>query len=182
MRAEVVDVLGELAGARLPAADWPEVHGHLERLGRAVAAGDEALARTALAPLRQATFEAKVRHRLSSSAGRGAPVVVPTKRTSALPVVGAACGALLLASGYLIGGGLVLVATAVLAVFVLGVALAGTQANRDRQAARGAARDAAAGAAPDAGGGPVDAPAPIAALATELRTAMLRSGDDPGGT
>jgi hypothetical protein len=59
-------------------------------------------------------------------------VVTATKQTSALPIVGAVCGVLICGLGYLIGGGLVLVATAVFGLFIFGVAVAGTRTNAER--------------------------------------------------
>ena len=61
-----------------------------------------------------------------------AAVVTATKQTSALPAVGAVCGVLLCGLGYLIGGGLVLVATAAFGLFIFGVAVAGTRTNAER--------------------------------------------------
>src|SRR3546814_1271649 len=49
--------------------------------------GDEATVRSMLVPVSQAAFEGKVRGRLAG-AGGVAPVVVGTKQTSALPIVG----------------------------------------------------------------------------------------------
>ncbi len=112
-------MLDDLRRARL--ADWGEVSIAVDRLAAAVERDDEDATRSALVPLSRASFEGKVRQRLAHSGS--APAVVGTKQTSALPVVGVVCAALLLVVGYLIGGGLVLAGTAVLAVFVFGVAI-----------------------------------------------------------
>jgi hypothetical protein len=126
---EVRQTLHDLASVRLAPSAWPAVAGDLARLDAAVAARDERSIRAALVPIAQAAFEGKVRGRLAGKGSR-TPAIVPTKRTAALPVVGAVCAALLMGLGYLIGGGVVLAATAALALFVLAVALAGTRAAR----------------------------------------------------
>lgn len=124
-------MLTDLRAARLAATAWPAVAGDLARLAAAVDRGDADGVRAALVPIGQATFEGKVRGRLAG-AGRPAAMVVATKPTSALPVVGAASALVLLGIGYLLGGWLVAAVTGAFSLFIFGVALAGTRTNRDR--------------------------------------------------
>ena len=131
LSAEVRRTMTDLRRARLAATAWPVVAGDLGRLGAAVARDDEPAVRAALLPLSQAAFEGKVRGRLAGS-DRPAAFVSVTKKTSALPAVGLVCGALLLLLGYLLGGWLVFAGTFVFAVFIFGVAVAGTRTNLDR--------------------------------------------------
>src|SRR3546814_19143523 len=91
-----------------------------------------------LVPVSQAAVEGKVRGRLAG-AGGVAPVVVGTKQTSALLIVGLLSALLLVGVGYALGGWLVAGGTAVLGLFLFGVALAGTRQNRDSAVARRAA-------------------------------------------
>jgi hypothetical protein len=128
---EVRGTIGDLGRVRLAATAWPAVAGDLARLEAAIARDDLEAVRVALVPLSQATFEGKVRGRLAAS-DRPAAVVVGTKPTRTLPIVGGGSAVILIAIGYLLGGWLVAAATAVLALFVLGVALAGTQTTRRR--------------------------------------------------
>jgi hypothetical protein len=93
-------------------------------------------------------------------------MVVATKQTSALPLVGAVCGGLLIILGYLLGGWLVAAGTAVFALFIFGVALAGTRTNLDRTQAR-----QARGLAPSAE--PTEpAPRLVAELVTSIESAL----------
>ena len=131
LATEVHRALVDLRAARLAATAWPAVAGDLARLSAAVDRGDVEGVRAALVPIGQATFEGKVRGRLAG-AGRPAAMVVATKRTSALPVVGGLSALVLLVIGYLLGGWLVAAVTAAFAVFIFGVALAGTRTNRER--------------------------------------------------
>jgi hypothetical protein len=128
---EVGHTLDDLRLVRLPAATWTTVRANLEQLDAAMATGDEAGVRDALLPVSRAAFEGQVHGRLGGS-GRSSGVVVATKKTSALPIVGAVCGIFLLGLAWMLGGGLVLAGTAVLAVFVFGVAVAGTRTNAAR--------------------------------------------------
>jgi hypothetical protein len=128
---EVRRTVGDLRRVRLAATAWPAVAGDLARLEAAIARDDLEAVRAALVPLSQATFEGKVRGRLAAADGRPA-LVVGTKPTSALPAVGAVSAVLLVAIGYLLGGWPVAIGTLVLALFIFGVALAGTQTTRDR--------------------------------------------------
>jgi hypothetical protein len=128
---EVRRTLRDLGSVRLAPSAWPAVAGDLARLDAAVAQRDVAAVRAALVPLSQAAFEGKVRGRLAG-AGTRTPAVIPTKRSAALPLVGALCAATMMFIGYQIGGATVLAGTAVLSVFVFGVAVAGTKAARDR--------------------------------------------------
>jgi hypothetical protein len=123
--------LADLRQAQLAATAWPVVAGDLARLAVAVERGDAELTRASLVPISQATFEGKVRGRLAG-ADKPAAMVVATKQTSALPAVGAASAAILILIGYLLGGWAVAAGTAVLALFIFGVALAGTRTTKDR--------------------------------------------------
>jgi hypothetical protein len=128
---EIRRTLTDLQQAQLAATAWPVVAGDLARLAVAVERGDADLVRASLVPISQATFEGKVRGRLAG-ADKPAAMVVATKQTSALPVVGAASAALLILIGYQLGGWVVAAATGVLALFIFGVALAGTRTAKDR--------------------------------------------------
>jgi hypothetical protein len=128
---EVRRTLIDLRQAQLAATAWPVVAGDLARLAAAVERGDGDLVRASLVPISQATFEGKVRGRLAG-ADKPAAVVVATKPTSALPIVGAVSALILLAIGYLLGGWVVAAATGVFALFIFGVALAGTRTTKDR--------------------------------------------------
>jgi hypothetical protein len=123
--------LQDLRLARLSGTAWPAVAGDLARLAAAVDHVDRASVEQALVPVSRTAYEGKVRRRLAGAGGRAA-VVSATKKTSALPIVGAICGVLICGLGYLIGGGLVLVATAQFGLFIFGVAVAGTRTNAER--------------------------------------------------
>lgn len=135
LAGEVRRTLVDLRAARLAATAWPVVAGDLARLAVAVQRGDEDLVRASLVPISQATFEGKVRGRLAG-ADKPAAMVIATKPTSALPAVGAVSALLLLAIGYLLGGWMVAGLTGLFALFIFGVALAGTHTNTDRRAHR----------------------------------------------
>ncbi|HSL59825.1 MAG TPA: hypothetical protein VK866_18395 [Acidimicrobiales bacterium] len=162
--AEVRRSIRSLVGARLDPARWDEAHAHLRRLGEAVVAGDAEATRAGLVPVAQAGFEGAVRRRLGAPRG-SAPAVIPTKRTSGLPLVGAVCAAILLLLGWLLGGGLLLVGTGLLAVGVLGVALAGTRTNLARTQRRHAAQRPTDDLA-------VDTPPEVLALVAEIERAL----------
>lgn len=144
---EVRRTLSDVHTARLAATAWPAVAGDLGALAAAIARGDEAAVRSALVPVSQAVFEGKVRGRLAG-ADKQAAMVVATKPTPALPVVGAVCGLLLIGLGYALGGWLMAAGTTVFALFIFGVALAGTRTNLDRSRARRQARGLAPSAEP----------------------------------
>ena len=127
MRRTVAD----LRRVQLAATAWPVVAGDLARLAAAVERSDVDSVRASLVPISQATFEGKVRGRLAG-ADQPAALVVGTKPTSALPVVGGVSAVILMVIGYLLGGWVVAALTAVFAVFILGVALAGTRTTKDR--------------------------------------------------
>jgi hypothetical protein len=67
-----------------------------------------------------------------AAADQPAAVVVGTKPTSALPLVGAVSAAILIVIGYLLGGWLVAAVAAVFSALIFGVALAGTHTTKDR--------------------------------------------------
>jgi hypothetical protein len=128
---ELRQVLADLRVGHLAATAWPVIAGDLARLARAVEHGDADAVRRALVPISQATFEGKVRGRLAG-ANRAAAYVAATKQTSALPLVGAVSGAILIAVGFLLGGWVVAAGTAAFALFIFAVAYAGTHTNRER--------------------------------------------------
>ena len=128
---EARQTLADLRVAHLAATAWPVIAGDLARLAHAVERSDVDAVHRALVPLAQATFEGKVRGRLAG-ANRAAAYVSATKQTSALPLVGALSGAILIGVGYLLGGWAVALGAAVFALFIFGVAYAGTHTNRDR--------------------------------------------------
>ncbi len=123
--------LADLRRVQLAATVWPAVAGDLARLAAAVERSDVTSVRATLVPISQATFEGKVRGRLAA-ADHPAALVVGTKPTSALPIVGGVSAVILIGIGYLLGGWVVAGLTAVFAVFILGVALAGTRTTKDR--------------------------------------------------
>ena len=131
LEREVRRTLTDLRQTRLAATAWPVVAGDLARLAVAVERSDADLARTSLVPLSQATFEGKVRGRLAG-ADKPAAMVVATKQTRALPWVGAVSAAVLILIGYLLGGWVVAAGTSVFALFIFGVAVAGTRTANDR--------------------------------------------------
>jgi hypothetical protein len=116
---------------QLAATAWPAVAGDLARLAAAIERSESEAVRATLVPISQATFEGKVRGRLAA-ADQPAALVVGTKPTSALPIVGAVSALILIGIGYLLGGWVVAGLTAVFALFILGVALAGTRTTKDR--------------------------------------------------
>jgi hypothetical protein len=128
---EVRHTLADLRVAHLAATAWPVVAGDLARLAHALEHRNVEAVRTALVPITQATFEGKVRGRLAG-ANRAAAYVTATKQTSALPLVGALSGAILIVVGYQLGGWLVAGGTSVFALFIFGVAYAGSHTNRER--------------------------------------------------
>ncbi len=128
---EARQILADLRVAHLAATAWPVVAGDLARLDRALAHGEVESVRKALVPISQATFEGKVRGRLAG-ANRAAAYVAATKQTSALPAVGAISGAILVGVGYLLGGWVVATGAALFALFIFGVAFAGSHTNRER--------------------------------------------------
>lgn len=158
--AEVADALDHLGSALLSTESWAALSDHVAELDRALATRDEVAVRAALVPVSRAVFEAKVRSRLGSHRA-GASIVVPTKKTPALPAVGAVCATILVLLGWQLGGGLVALATGLLALLVLVVALAGTHTNAERSAAR-----RARSAEPDER---IPAPADVASRLAEVR-------------
>jgi hypothetical protein len=116
---------------QLAATAWPAVAGDLARLAAAIERSDSEAVRATLVPISQATFEGKVRGRLAA-ADQPAAMVVGTKPTSALPIVGGVSALVLIGIGYLLGGWVVAGLTAVFALFIFGVALAGTRTTKDR--------------------------------------------------
>jgi hypothetical protein len=116
--------IARLRAARLAPERWEAVGALLDRAD----AGD----RDADRELDHVAFEASVRTKLGPSSGR-APAVVPSKQTSVLPVVGLVCGVPIVLIGFALGGGIVAVATLAFALFIFGVAMAGSRVtNRPR--------------------------------------------------
>lgn len=128
---EVRQTLADLRVGHLAATAWPVVAGDLARLARALEQDQIESVRKALVPISQATFEGKVRGRLAG-ANRAAAYVAATKPTSALPLVGAVSGAILIVVGYLLGGWMIAAGAALFALFIFGVAYAGTHTNSGR--------------------------------------------------
>lgn len=150
---ELSRLLAELPTMSLLPSDWDAIASQLHTVADGGGDGiDEAIDR-----LSQLSFEARVQRRFH--AGRASSSLPPTKQTSALPWVGGICAGLLGLVGGSLGGGPVLAGVAVLAVFVFGVALAGS-----RIAHRGRGNAAAA-----SGDEPVPAPAPVLVLIDRLR-------------
>ncbi len=123
--------LRDLRVARLSVTTWPAVAGDLARLAAAVDRNDEAAVHHALLPISRLAYEGKVRSRLAG-ADRRAAMVTATKPTSSLPIVGAVCGLGVMGMGYALGGVPVLIVTALFALFILGIAVAGTRTNAER--------------------------------------------------
>ncbi len=120
-------VLDDLREMRLPAAEWSRIETEVRHLCDAAAGGVDVDQEVT-----QLVFEARVQRRFQG--GRRAGTLPPTKQTTALPWVGLGCGALVLAVGGALGGGPVLVAVALLGLFVFGIALAGSRvAHRRRE-------------------------------------------------
>jgi hypothetical protein len=158
--------LADLRRIQLAATAWPAVAGDLARLEATISRGNEPAARAALLPLSQAAFEGKVRGRLAG-ADRRAAFVTASKPTSSLPIVGAVSGAILLVLGYLLGGGVGLALTAAFALFIFGVAVAGTRTNAERTEERRARRVAPTQEVTERA--PVAVLAAIQQIETELR-------------
>lgn len=123
---------GNLRGLTLPPLDWTEVTHVLDRARHALAEGDDNSVEQASVALSNAVFRATVQVALGDGRQQ-APAVAPTKQTPALPLIGVACGLLLLGLGFALGGGVVLAGTATLALFVVGVAVAGTTSVNQRR-------------------------------------------------
>lgn len=120
---ELARLLDDLARLRLPPTEWDAVQSSLRDIGP----GEEDV----VSRVSQVVFEANVQGRFHG--GRAASTLPPTKQTSALPWVGLLCAFLLLAVGGALGGGVVLLIVAALALGVFVVAFAGSRvAHRDR--------------------------------------------------
>lgn len=132
MSPALLEALDRLERARLTDARWAAVSDLVARCAALLVDGDEPALEAAVRELSLESFHAQVHHRLGGDR-RGAPVVVPAKRTPVLPIVGAICAVGIGALGWAIGGGIVAAGTVLLAVFVLGVALAGTRAADERR-------------------------------------------------
>lgn len=158
MAAEVRRVLGDVAEARLASSAWPAVVTDLDRLRAAIDTAEPEQVTAALLPVSRSTFEGKVRGRLAHADGPAA-MVVATKPTSALPAVGIVSAALLVGIGYLLGGWAVAALTSVFALFIFGVALAGTHTTKERLDQRAVAV-------------PVAAPDPVVTAPPEVAAAL----------
>jgi hypothetical protein len=119
--------------ARLTPVEWDAIGPTLAELDRVLADGDQATLEHLSASIANLAFRGHVRRRLDADRSR-APAVVPTKPSRALPAVGIVCGGMLLALGWSIGGTVVLVGTALFALFIMGVAVSGTRSFSARRA------------------------------------------------
>ncbi|MGY6500607.1 MAG: CATRA system-associated protein [Acidimicrobiales bacterium] len=159
--------LAQVHQAHLRPEEWHDVDAALADLGSALDRGDLDQVHRERVRLANAGFRSHIRGRMGS-AGTHSPAVAPTKRTPALPAVGAVCAAVLMALGWALGGGLLLAATIALGLFVLGIAVAGSRSFNERRAAgRGRTRS-------------VEATVPIPAGTSQAVTA-LRARLDAGG-
>jgi hypothetical protein len=172
--AETRRVLQELDGKQFDPVGWSEIEAAAQQLESALENEEAVGIRASTTLLSQALFEAKVRGRFTRELrGRAtAPVIAPTKRTSALPVVGLICGLPILAIGWLLGGGVVLAFAIVFEVFILVIAVAGSRLAHEPDGVDD-------GAEP-----PTAPPAPVAARLRRLDDLVeeidLRSGDGLG--
>jgi hypothetical protein len=126
LEEEASTTLDELRRAHLEPGEWAAVRAATEQLESALVRDGDAAVREAMVRLSRAAFAGKVRRRMPSG-GVAAPGVAPTKQTSALPAVGFVCGGILLGTGWSLGGGLVLAGCALFAIFIFGVAFAGSR-------------------------------------------------------
>jgi hypothetical protein len=126
------DAMASLRGMALPPLDWIDVARALDTALHALAKGDDNGVEQTSVALSNAVFRAKVLVTLGNGRQQ-APAVAPTKQTAALPLIGVACGLLLLGLGFALGGGVVLAGTATLALFVVGVAVAGSTSVNQRR-------------------------------------------------
>ncbi|MSO86591.1 MAG: hypothetical protein EXQ71_03600 [Acidimicrobiia bacterium] len=131
LEADLRRTLADLQALSLEATAWVAVLADLNRIADALEAEADAMTRAMLLSLSQAAFEGKVRQRLAGADGRAA-LVIATKPTSALPVVGALSAVALIGVGYLLGGPSVALLAGGFALFIFGVALAGTHTTKDR--------------------------------------------------
>lgn len=133
MSSDLCEVLDRLGRSRLTPTEWTRVSDALEQACADAEAGRTDRLEAVTAELSNTAFGAAVRTRLDRDR-TPAPIVVPTKPSRALPVVGAVCGLTLLALGWAMGGQVVLVGTAAFALFILLVAVAGTRSVAARRA------------------------------------------------
>ena len=134
---QMLAALDSLESASLTSPEWAEVSTALDAVLVLCSSGpldtpDERRLDEAEVRLRNLAFTNQVRSRLGGS-GRPAPVVAPTKQTPALPIAGFVCGGALLVLGWSLGGGIMLAGTAALALFVIGIAVAGTTTVAERR-------------------------------------------------
>jgi hypothetical protein len=164
------EALGSLRGVALPPLDWAEVTHTLDTALHALTESDDDRVEQASVELSNAVFRAKVQVTLGTG-HQQAPAVAPTKQTPALPLVGVACGALLLGLGFALGGGVVLAGTAVLALFVVGVAVAGTTSvNRRRSRSQTS----------EAGTSSIGAPPDVVGALDQLTELLMEPERSPG--
>ena len=130
------EALVRLERARLTPDEWDRVEAAVRDLRATVGGGDRHLTVAATTTLVNLAFGAQVRQRLDHPRQQ-APVVAPTKPSRALPIVGSLCACLLLALGWALGGGVVLIGTALFAVLILVVAITGTTGFAARRAEPG---------------------------------------------
>jgi hypothetical protein len=141
-RSALATGLGQLERATLPDWRWREVDQLVRTLSAALGAEDREAIDRLVTEVSIAGFQAQVTRRLGAERHR-APAVVPTKTTPMLPAVGVACAVGIGALGFALGGGILAAGTALLALFVLGVALAGTHSASSRRAGAASRSDRA---------------------------------------
>lgn len=131
-RQAILVALDQLEGSTLADSEWRDVTRIAEECVDHIRSGEREGLDELTTRLSVAGFHAQVGRRLGGPR-RASPMVVPAKRSPVLPVVGAVCAMGIGALGFAIGGGIVAAGTVVLALFVFGVALAGTQAANERR-------------------------------------------------
>jgi hypothetical protein len=172
---QVLAALDGLESASLTAGEWDDVAQALDVVMEAhhttaAEPADQGRLDDVEVRLWNLAFTNQVRSRLGGSR-RPAPVVAPTKQSPALPLAGLVCGAALLVLGWLLGGGIVLLGTAALAIFVVGIAVAGTTSVADRR------RPSSPGPSPDL---TIGVPTATAVRIDQVRQALtLRSTSPP---
>jgi hypothetical protein len=135
-RSTLLEALVRLEAAKLTSDEWDRVDSAVRELRGATGSGNRQRRLASTTTLVNLGFGAQVRQRLDHPRQQ-APVVAPTKPSRALPIVGSLCACLLLALGWALGGGVVLIGTALFAVLILVVAITGTTGFAARRAETG---------------------------------------------
>jgi hypothetical protein len=141
-RSALATALAQLERATLPDWRWREADELVSTLTTALGGRDREAIDRLVTEVSIAGFQAQVTHRLGGQRHR-APAVVPTKATPMLPAVGVVCAVGIGALGFALGGGILAAGTKLLALFVLGVALAGTRSASSRRAGAASRSDRA---------------------------------------